>query len=440
VSRNCRRASSEQVRRHACSTTARTRPISGSVRSVIRKPAAILALLTGLNLLNYLDRLVLSAVLPKVQESLGLSNFVGGSLATVFLIGYFLTSPIFGQLADRGARKGIIAAGVAVWSIATFASGLATTALALVLGRAMVGVGEASYATLAPTIIDDMSPPDRKGRWLSVFYVAIPVGSALGYLTGGFVEKHYGWRAAFFVAGGPGILLAALCLLIQEPARKLAKEKVDLKAAFVKLWAVALYRRGVFGYCAQTFAIGGFGYWAPTFIYKRYGLDLATANFKFGLMTVVAGGIGTAVGGSWGDRWLRRRGDMSDESATRVNLRVCAIAGALAAPLAAACFLAPSATLFFVFGFGCELFLFLSTSPINAVILRSVPVEMRASAMALSIFGIHLLGDLWSPPLLGLLQDHLPVSLAMMAVPVAIGVSSFTWWTSLGAKRVAASA
>ena len=177
---------------------------------MIRKPAAILALLTGLNLLNYLDRLVLSAVLPKVQESLGLSNFVGGSLATVFLIGYFVTSPIFGQLADRGARKGIIAAGVAVWSIATFASGLATTALALVLGRAMVGVGEASYATLAPTIIDDMSPPDRKGRWLSVFYVAIPVGSALGYLTGGFVEKHHGWRAAFFVAGGPGILLAAL--------------------------------------------------------------------------------------------------------------------------------------------------------------------------------------------------------------------------------------
>ncbi len=402
---------------------------------MIRKPAAILALLTGLNLLNYLDRLVLSAVLPKVQETLGLSNFVGGSLATVFLLGYFLTSPVFGQMADRGARKGIIAAGVAVWSAATFASGLATTALALVLARAMVGVGEASYATLAPTIIDDMSPADRKGRWLAVFYVAIPVGSALGYLTGGFVEKHYGWRSAFFVAGGPGILLAALCLLIQEPARKLAKEKVDLRRSFQTLWNVALYRRGVFGYCAQTFAIGGFGYWAPTFLYKRYGLALSTANFKFGVMTVIAGGIGTALGGTWGDRWLRRRGDVTDANATRINLRVCAIGSALAAPLAVGCFLAPTASLFFVFGFGCELFLFLSTSPINAVILRSVPVEMRASAMALSIFAIHLLGDLWSPPLLGLLQDHLPVALAMMAVPLAVAVSGGVWWTSLAPGR-----
>src|SRR5918911_1220168 len=118
-------------------------------------PATILALLTGLNLLNYLDRLVLSAVLPKVQETLHLSSFVAGALATVFLIGYFATSPIFGALA-------------------------------------VVGIGEASYATLAPTIIDDMSPPDRKGRWLALFYVAIPIGSALGYLPGGFVEARWG--------------------------------------------------------------------------------------------------------------------------------------------------------------------------------------------------------------------------------------------------------
>src|SRR4051812_40597470 len=154
---------------------------------MIRRPVTILWLLTGLNLLNYLDRLVLSAVLPKVQEALQIDSFVAGSLATVFLVGYFATSPIFGALADRGGRKGLIALGVAVWSAATFGSGLAVGAASLIGARAVVGVGEASYATLAPTIIDDMSPPDRKGRWLSVFYLAIPVGSALGYLVGGFV-------------------------------------------------------------------------------------------------------------------------------------------------------------------------------------------------------------------------------------------------------------
>jgi len=408
---------------------------------MIKRPATILALLTGLNLLNYLDRLVLAAVLPKVQEALGLSSFVAGSLATVFLIGYFLTSPIFGALADRGGRRGLIAMGVAVWSAATVCSGLAGAALSLILARAFVGIGEASYATLAPTIIDDMSPADRKGRWLAVFYIAIPIGSALGYLTGGFVEKHWGWRIAFFVAGGPGIVLAALCMLIQEPARTLAKERFDPIASLKTLWRVLLYRRGVLGYCALTFAMGGFSYWAPSFLYRRYALDLAAANFKFGIITVVAGGIGTAIGGGWADRWVRRRtaaapgtDETADDTlATRVNLRVCAFGAAVAAPLAAACFFAPSANLFFIFVFFCELFIFLPTSPINAVVLRSVPPTMRASAMALSIFAIHLLGDLWSPPLLWFLLDEMPIAPAMMAVPLAIAIAGAAWWTPIDA-------
>src|SRR5689334_22575973 len=134
---------------------------------MIRRPATILVLLTGLNLLNYLDRLVLSAVLPKIQDELGLSNFMGGLLATVFLLGYFVTSPIFGALGDRMPRKGLITFGVLVWSLATLASGFATGAKSLLIARALVGVGEASYATLAPTIIDDVTPPSKKGKALA---------------------------------------------------------------------------------------------------------------------------------------------------------------------------------------------------------------------------------------------------------------------------------
>ncbi len=394
---------------------------------MIRRPQTILALLTALNLLNYLDRLVVSAVLPKVRDELHLSNFVAGSLATVFLLGYFATSPLFGALADKGARKGLIALGVAVWSVATFASGLAAGAASLVGARAMVGVGEASYATLAPTIIDDAAPPERKGRWLAVFYVAMPIGGALGYLVGGFVEKHWGWRHAFYVAGGPGIVLAAVCLLIQEPVRKKLAEKADVLGNASKLWAVRLYRRGVLGYCAYTFAIGGFSFWAPTFLHDRYGLDLATANFRFGLITVLGGAIGTALGGTWADRAVRRGGALDDASVARANLRVCAIGSVVGAPLTFACFLAPSANVFFGLVLFAEIALFLSTSPINSVILRASPPEIRASAMALSIFAIHLLGDLWSPPLIGLLADHFPIAAAMMSVPVAIGVSAVLW-------------
>ncbi len=394
---------------------------------MIRRPTTILGLLTALNLLNYLDRIVVSAVLKQIKVDLDLSYFMAGLLGSVFILGYSLTSPIFGSLADRGSRKVLIALGVAVWSIATIASGLAGTALSLLAIRACVGVGEASYATVAPTIIDDASPPAKKGRWLAVFYVATPVGSALGWLVGGFVAKHWGWRHAFFVAGGPGLLLAFLCLLIQEPIRKKVTAKADLVANIKRLWPLRTYRRGVLGYCAYTFAIGGFSHWAPTFLQDRYKLDIDVANFRFGLITVVAGAIGTAIGGSWADRALARARTSDDDAIARVNLRVCSIGAFLGAPACVACFLAPSPTQFFVVAFVAEIALFLGTSPINAAILRSVPTELRASAMALSIFAIHVLGDLWSPSVIGLVATYAPMASAMMAVPFAIAAAAVLW-------------
>lgn len=403
---------------------------------MIRRPGAILALLTTLNLLNYLDRLVMSAVLPKVQEELSLSNFEGGLLATVFLVGYFATAPIFGALGDRLPRKGLIAAGVLVWSAATVASGLVSGLGWLLVARAMVGVGEASYVTLAPTIIDDVVPPHRKGRALAIFYIATPIGAALGYLVGGFIESRWGWRSAFFVAGGPGIALALVCLLMAEPARSLASDKPDLRRDVRKLARVAIYRKAVLGYCAYTAAIGAFSYWAPKFLYARYGLPLVAANFRFGALTVVAGALGTLAGGRWADRVAARRaadqphagGEAAERARLGGLLRICAIGSTVGAPLAVGCFLSPTPTTFFVLVFAAMAALFLITSPINAVVLQSVPADLRASAMALNIFSIHVFGDLWSPPLVGLLADHVPIELAMMTLPLAIAVSAWIWW------------
>ncbi|HVJ93314.1 MAG TPA: MFS transporter [Labilithrix sp.] len=415
---------------------------------MIRRPATILALLTGLNLLNYLDRLVVSAVLPKLQEELALSNFQGGLLATVFLVGYFLTAPLFGALGDRFPRKVLIAAGVLIWSVATIASGLVTGLWSLILARALVGVGEASYATLAPTVIDDITSPERKGRALAIFYIATPVGGALGYLVGGFIEHRWGWRSAFFVAGGPGMLLALVCLLVAEPARKLATDKPNVVRDMEKLLKVDLYRQGVIGYCAYTAAIGAFSYWAPKFLYARYALPLATANFRFGIITVVAGALGTIIGGRWADRAANAKAtptggetqlpEAVEASRVRKLLHVCATGSAVGAPLAIGCFLAPNPTIFFVLTFMAIAFLFLTTSPINAVILQAVPTELRASAMALTIFAIHIFGDLWSPPLVGLLADHLPIQLAMMTLPLAIGASAWLWWPKRPADARAA--
>jgi predicted MFS family arabinose efflux permease len=415
----------------------------------IRSRHIILALLTALNLLNYVDRYVMSAVLAKVQDDLQLSNFVGGSLATVFLIGYFATSPIFGTLGDRsrqGGRKRLMTLGVAVWSAATVASGLARGTLSLVAARAVVGVGEASYATIAPTLIDDVAKPAQKGRWMAIFSAAIPVGSALGYIVGGSVARAHGWRSAFFVAGAPGLLIALLCLLIAEPRRRTGTTP-DVLGSARTLLRIPGYRGAVLGYCAYTFAIGGFAYWAPKYLHARYGMEAGRASVEFGLVTVVAGLVGTLTGGWLADIAVRRRTggtgahglDPSDSDAAiaGANLSVCALSAGLGAVLSAAAIAAATPRGFFLLLVPCEVALFLSTGPVNVALLRSVPTGLRASAMALGIFAIHLLGDLWSPPLIGLAADHAPMAWAMMAAPIFFAFAAFVWHKSgrLGSRR-----
>lgn len=403
----------------------------------IRRPYWILAVLSGLNLVNYLDRYIVAAVGPKLAEELGLSDSQFGFVVTAFMVGYFATSPMFGALGDRFARRGLIALGVVVWSLATVASGFAQTFAAMIATRVVVGVGEASYATLAPTIIDDLAEPSKKNRWLAIFYVAIPVGSALGYLAGGQLEHAFGWRSAFFIAGGPGLLLALLALAIEEPprtTRATAKTQAGAFSSFgttaAQLFRMPLYRDTVIGYTAQTFALGGFAAWAPKYLYHVIGLDLKTADYWFGLILVITGLSATFAGGQLGDRW-------PGEDRARANLRVCAISTAISVPCAALCLLASSAVGFFAAIAAAEFAIFLSTSPINAVILGSVPTELRASAMAASIFAIHLLGDMISPPLIGMISDASSLRGAMIVLPVALGAATLVWWRQSGQRAVA---
>ncbi len=261
---------------------------------MIRNRTAILLLLTGLNLLNYLDRYVVAAVLKDVQDptkGLDLNNLQGGLLATAFLLGYFVTSPWFGARADRGARKGLIAGGVLVWSLATALSGFADSFASLLTARVFVGVGEAAYATLAPTIIDDITPPESKGKALAIFYVAAPVGSALGYVIGGLVLQAWGWRTAFFIAGPPGVVLALTCLAIAEPQRKLAATTERMRDAMRRSSqrdpGCSGRRKATLGYCAYTGAISAFAYWAPKYLAETFG-DMArgviTAAMKVGVI------------------------------------------------------------------------------------------------------------------------------------------------------------
>jgi len=179
-----------------------------------------LAVLSFINLFSYLDRYIVSALIESLKHAnMGLSDANLGSLMSAFLVVYTLTAPVFGALGDRRSRPRLIALGVACWSFATALSGFAVGYLSLLAARASVGIGEAAYVTIAPSLLSDYFPARQRGRVMAIFFCAIPVGSALGFVVGGLVDKYYGWRMAFFVAGVPGLLLAVLCLWLLDPPR-----------------------------------------------------------------------------------------------------------------------------------------------------------------------------------------------------------------------------
>src|SRR6202142_1715954 len=182
-------------------------------------PRTALALLTTLNLLNYIDRSVLFAVQPLVQSEFRLSNTQVGYLTSAFLGFYMIAAPFTGPLADRYSRKRIIVLGAIFWSALTLLTAVTHTYWELLIRHTLVGVGEATFVTIAPTFVADLFPEEKRGRILGVFYLAIPVGTAAGYLLGGHLSPHYGWRFPFYVAAVPGFLLALAVLFLREPKR-----------------------------------------------------------------------------------------------------------------------------------------------------------------------------------------------------------------------------
>ena len=402
-------------------------------------PYLSLAFLTGLNLFNYLDRYVLSAVLPPLQTDLRLNDAQGGFLASAFMIGYFVSSPVFGYLGDRSSRKWLIAFGVFFWSVGTILSAYCHSYGTMIACRLLVGLGEASYATLAPAWLADLFPSARRNNALTIFYVAIPVGSALGYEAGSLALLHGNWRDGFFWAGLPGIILALLLLFLQEPRRGAADAvAADADAAAVsetqptwrdtfRLFRIVDFSLVLLGYTAYTFALGAFAVWGPKFLYLRHHLELHKADFFFSLSLAVSGLVGTMVGGFLATAWQKRH------PAGYALLLTFSIAAAV--PVAAAAFLSVSTPVSMSCLAAAMFLLFLSTGPTNTLIVESVPVAMRASAMAASIFVIHLFGDFGSPPAIGKLADWLGqpqspaagLQRAVLVLPGVLAVGAFFW-------------
>jgi len=329
-------------------------------------------------------------------------------------------------LGDRGSRPRLIALGVALWSVATVLAGLASRYAWLLGARAAVGIGEAAYGSIAPALLADYFPDRLRSRVFAVMYMAIPVGSALGYVVGGAMDAHFGWRSAFFVAGAPGMLLAALALGLLDPPRGAQDDAPapDARAprgfaAYLDVARIRAYRHTVFGYAAYTFATGGIAAWMPTFLVRVRHLSSQSASVTLGLVLVATGFGGTFAGGWLADALHRRM--------PNANLVVSGVTTLLAAPLAYVALTSPNHSVYWPALAAAEVLIFMSTGPINSAIVDAVPAVMRASAMAASIFMIHILGDVPSPYLIGALSERAGLATAVLLVPAAVLVAG-AWW------------
>ena len=395
-----------------------------------------LALLLCINLFNYIDRYILAAMEPKIREAFfapGDPDAMAktGALATAFLVSYMVMAPLFGWVADRSSRWLLAGIGVAVWSLASGASGLAGSFGILLLTRVFVGVGEAGYGPAAPTLIADYFPQSVRGRVLSFFYLAIPVGSALGFVFGGVVGSALGWRWPFYLVTIPGLLLAGLCYGMKEPRKLLAQSGRETQPAGLPFWKGIAgllrnrsYLSNTAAMTALTFAIGGLSFWVPSSIHEsRRQPDLGQINTIFGAITVVGGLFATVSGGLLAD-WVKRRHPGGYFLVSGVGMMI-------AFPLTVAMLFTPFPW-FWGMLFLVEFFLFFNTGPANAALVEVTAPAIRATAFAVNIFLIHAMGDAISPPLIGAIADKWQMNAAFLAVSAMIAIAGLFWL--LGAK------
>ncbi|HLK25009.1 MAG TPA: MFS transporter [Caulobacteraceae bacterium] len=411
----------------------------GSIAALAERPSAyawwVLSVLSVAGALNYYDRYVITIVLQPMKQALHLTDtqiglLTGLAFATVYSV---LAVPI-ARIADRGHRVGVLSIALAVWSMMTAACGLATSAAAMFAARVGVGVGEAGGIPSSHALIADHFPPARRSSALSVVALSSSFGAILGLAVGGVVSDHFGWRAAFFVGGAPGLLVAVVCAAtIREPRHRAAQQGAQAPAAALGLGSAirVLVRRRTYGLVAVGATIAqltgyGQGVWTPTFYIRSFGLTPGQVGILYSLLTGVPGLVGTLAGGVLVDRWMPRDG--------RAGVWTILFSYASAIPLGLVAYLthnlalslAASALAGFTGGMG--------TGPLYALIQGLAGQRLRATAVALYMLVIVLLGLSFGPMLAGVISDALAHvagaeslrwSLIALIAPTLVGLPFF---------------
>lgn len=373
-----------------------------------------------ISLFNYIDRQALFAVFPLIKEDLSLTDVQLGLLGSAFMLVYMCVAPIIGGLGDRVKRPKIIGISAIVWSIATLFSGLSGTYHHLLAARSVIGVGEAGYGTVSPSYLAEWFPKDVRARVLAIFALAIPVGSAIGYILGGWLGGHFGWREAFYIVSVPGILLGIYFLYFKETEERLSKEEKATFSDYKKLMKNKTFLLICLAESVATFTVGGLAAWMPSFFVRTYEISVAQAGLLFGGLTVIGGLTGTLAGGWFGDKLKKK------------TCRAYFITGffslALAAPFGVAAVFMKTLAGALAMIFFAEFFVFAYSGPYHAALIEAVPVEVRSMAFAVEIFIIHALGDILSPVLMGKISDSfnslgLAIIVCMLYLFVGAGIS-----------------
>ena len=364
-----------------------------------------LAVLFSMNLLNYVDRYSFFAVATHVKNDLKISNQAYGVLAASFMIVYTLVTPMMGWLGDRYNRRVLLASGVGLWSFATVGTAFSQNFAEMFFWRALLGLGEATYGAIAPALLSDLFSPRVRGRVIGLYFLALPLGGALGYGIGGWVADAWHWRMAFWVVGLPGVLAALAGLLMHDPGRgasegKALAGKIDRPrlADSFDLLSNRTFLYNTFGMASVTFATGAWAAWGSDFYQTVHGMTAKDAGRWIGGMTAVAGLVGIGLG-----MWLP---DLVLRFTRRAYLLMACLAVAAGTVPGLLALLEPDLNSSLLLLFGAMILMAMVLGPCNTVTANVVPASRRAMGYSVSIFLIHVFGDISSPILIGLVADQ----------------------------------
>jgi MFS family permease len=403
-----------------------TTPLQAKEKSPIRQSSGqarfAFSILLIINILNYADRYVLPAVLPKIQADMGLTPLQEGLLGSSFLFVYALFTLPLGVLADLSIRKNIVALCVGIWSVATILAGFTRNFWQLFSVRSVLGIGEAGYAPASLSLLGDFFSKEKRARILSYWSAGTLLGAAIGLTLGGFVADAFGWRYAFFIVGIPGLIAAFLAWRMLEPKRGAFENaegdtnKVntiqahgsigkDFLESLIKLPHIPTYWTLVAALVFSFFTIGGTSFWLPTYFVDAFRLSVGRAGAISGAVLVVSGLIGTVAGGRLADFVQRRRPEG--------RLLVAALGFLVGAPLVLIALLIHTLPLFIAVFIIAATSLSFCTGPLNAVIQDVISPALRATAIGLSLLLAHLLGDASAPFVIGAIANNSSLGLAL---------------------------